>query len=495
MNDILKWLVHAVACGLAVTLLCTGADFVGMPVDGVRGLVVVTCQFISIAAFWCFVMAVLLVAGRWVAGTVMGLLMTAGGVLGYFRYTWHYSFDETMFDILGAVSETTTMSMINWQLVVWTITVVTIGEAVVFLGCRFYRLKYNDWKTWCIVAVASVASAAFLNPDWRMCRPLTRRIPLNVVYEYKKYRENRYEIEKKRERSDMVGMPMEDDVVVVVVIGEAVRSDNLGMNGYWRETTPFLEKRDGIVSFKNMWTDICYTNGSIPRIMTRADGKNPDRAYSERSFIDLFRQCGLPTVVITNQNIERQYSYFWNEADTLIVTNRGRDAYNYSKWLDEDVLEPYRTATGRMNEGLVVVHCIGSHWWYKAHYPDNMEYYRPVIKSRIVAECDSAAMVNTYDNTIRYMDWVVDQMISEIEGRKAILIYISDHGEALGEDGMWLHASDCRGAHRTAAFVWMSEKYREECPERWENFAKRSDEKMKTDEIYGWVRNMFISMN
>ena len=87
MNDILKWLVHAVACGLAVTLLCTGADFVGMPVDGVRGLVVVTCQFISIAAFWCFVMAVLLVAGRWVAGTVMGLLMTAGGVLGYFRYT------------------------------------------------------------------------------------------------------------------------------------------------------------------------------------------------------------------------------------------------------------------------------------------------------------------------------------------------------------------------------------------------------------------------
>lgn len=493
MNDTLKWLVHAIVCGVVVALMCAGADFVGMPVGGVKGLAVVVLQLVSIALFWCCVMVAVLAAGKWVAGLVVGILMTVGGALGYFRCVWHYSFNASMFDILGAVSKGTTMAMATWQLVVWTLFAVAVGELAVWVGYRFYCLNYKTWKTWSIVAVAVVVVLLFLRPGGRMYGPLTHRIPLNVVYEYKEYRAGKYEVANVRERLDNVVAPAEDGVLVVFVIGEATRADNLGLNGYWRETTPLLSGREGLVSFKNMWTDICYTNGSIPRIMTRADGNNPDRAYSERSFIDLFSQCGMQTAVITNQNIERQYSYFWNEADTLIVVNKGRDVYNYSKWLDEDVIEPYRSVVAGMDEGLVVVHCIGSHWWYKAHYPDNMEHYKPVIHSRIVAECDSMAMVNTYDNTIRYMDWVVNNMIVSLENRKAILIYVSDHGEALGEEGKWLHASDCIGGHRTASFVWLSEKYREARPEVWLKFTEKRDEKIKTDEIYGWIKDMFIS--
>ncbi len=485
-RDIIRQMIHSALCALVVGLLCTSADFAGMPVDGWKDILTVGLQWAAVVVcLWCLMMIVTS-TGKWAGSVIMGIVMLASSILAYYRYEWHYSLNPTMFDILGATASGGTM--ITWQLVAWAIFSTAIGVTVMFIGQNWYK---KSWKTALVAAVGVISMWLILREDSRLSMPVRNRIPINTAYVYKEYAENKHEIATARERTIGQVEPVDDDLITIVVIGEAVRSANLGLNGYWRETTPLLSKRQGVVSFRNMWTDIVYTNGSIPRIMTGAGEDDSERAYRERSFIDFYKSAGMPSYVITNQNVEKQYAYFWGEADSLIVVNNCKNVYNYSKWLDSNTLEPFGKLVQRMEEGLIVVHCIGSHWWYDAHYPDSMKYYQPTTKSRIVSNCDSMEMVNSYDNTVRYMDYIVDQMIEWTSDRKAMLIYISDHGEALGENGNWLHASECEAMHRTASFVWMSDKYREERPDLWEDFQNMKDKKMKTDQIYKWIKKEF----
>lgn len=485
-RDIVRQVIHSAACALVIGLLCTMADFIGMPVDGWRDTLTVGMQWAAVVVcLWCLMMIVTS-TGKIASCIIMGVIMLAGSVLAYYRHEWNYSLNPSMFDILGATASGGTM--ITWQLVVWVIVATAIGVVEMLLGHRWYKVS---WKSGILVIVCVMGMWLILREDSRLSMPVRNRIPFNIAYVYKEYAENKHEIETERERTIGQVEPVDEDLLTVVVIGEALRSANLGLNGYWRETTPLLSKRDGVISFRNMWTDIVYTNGSIPRIMTGTGEDDPGRAYRERSFIDFYKSAGMPAYVITNQNVEKQYAYFWGEADSLIIANNCKNVYNYSKWLDSNTLEPFEELSDKIDEGLIVVHCIGSHWWYDAHYPDSMKYYQPTTKSRIVSNCDSMEMVNSYDNTVRYMDWVVDQMIEKISDRKAVLIFISDHGEALGENGMWLHASECEAMHKTASFVWMSDKYREARPDVWEEFQSQKETEMKTDQIYKWVKKEF----
>lgn len=488
LGNIAKWLLHALVCALVVGLCCTIADFVGVPVACFGDVAMAAFHWSCVVlTLWC-VMTVVCGMNRWVGVAFMVMVMTVGCTLAYYRAVWNYSLNPSMFDILGNNASGSTMK--TWLLYVWVAAGVMIGAFVAFFGRKLYKINYRHWTTYVVMCVAFAGLALILRPEERLYRPVTSRIPFNSVFVYKYYLENHFEAQTERQRNvEVVGVE-EDSLLTVVVIGEALRADNMQWNGYHRNTTPRLCKRveNGLMPFKMMWTDMTYTNGSVPRIMTRATEEMPDLAYSERSFIDLFVQAGLPSAVITNQNIEKQYVYFWNEADTLMDVNNFKNTYNFDKWLDYNVIPAYCEQVERMSGGgLIIVHCIGSHWWYKSHYPDDMEWYKPVTKSRIVVNCDSMEIVNAYDNTVRFADIVVDSLIRKLENRKAQLLFISDHGEALGEGGMWLHASECEAMHKTASFIWMSQSLRENRPD-WETFYKSFENKfVKTDSIYYWA--------
>lgn len=488
LGNIGKWLAHALVCALAIGLCCTIADFTDVPVACLSDVATAAFHWSCVVlALWC-VMVVVCALNRWVNLGFMVIVMAVGCALAYYRTVWNYSLNPSMFDIIGDNKEESTM--MTWLLYVWVIAGVIAGGLIAFFGKKLYEINYRHLNSYIVVLVAMAGLAFILKPEGRLYRPVTNRIPFNMVYVYKDYLENRFEVQTVRARTVTIEGIDEDSLLTVVVIGEALRADNLYWNGYHRNTTPRLcqRKKNGLVPFKKMWTDITYTNGSVPRILTRATDERPDLAYTERSFIDLFVQAELPSAVITNQDIEKQYAYFWGEADTLITVNNMKNFYNFEKWLDSNVIAAYDEQVDKMKAGgLIIVHCIGSHWWYKTHYPDTCEYYKPVINSRIVVNCDSMAMVNTYDNTIRYTDIVVDSLIRKLENRKAQLLFISDHGEALGENGMWLHASECAAMHRTASFVWLSTSLRESRPD-WETFYRSFEDKfVKTDSIYYWT--------
>ncbi|WP_426934767.1 sulfatase-like hydrolase/transferase, partial [Bacillus wiedmannii] len=93
--------------------------------------------------------------------------------------------------------------------------------------------------------------------------------------------------------------------------------------------------------------------------------------------------------------------------------------------------------------GLIVLHTIGSHGpTYNHRYPPAFRKFTPTCETKQIQECSQAQLINTYDNTILYADYIVDKAIELLKAHQeeftTSLVYLSDHGESLGEKGVYL---------------------------------------------------------
>jgi glucan phosphoethanolaminetransferase (alkaline phosphatase superfamily) len=131
-----------------------------------------------------------------------------------------------------------------------------------------------------------------------------------------------------------------------------------------------------------------------------------------------------------------------------------------------------------------VLHTIGSHWYYNNHFSEKYELFKPITTSRIITQNSSEQIINSYDNTIVYTDFFLDQLIAQLENKNALIIYISDHGEVLGENGAWLHAGDNAASKKPACFVWFSDNFAESYPEKINALKTNKDKYYRTDMIF-----------
>ena len=131
-----------------------------------------------------------------------------------------------------------------------------------------------------------------------------------------------------------------------------------------------------------------------------------------------------------------------------------------------------------------MLHAIGSHWYYNNHVPDSCGRFLPTVTNRVFAQNDSMALVNSYDNTIVSMDLFVDSVISLFADRNAVLFYLSDHGESLGEDGNWLHAAGAEETRYPAALVWYSDRYAQLFPDKVAALEANCTKRYRTDYLF-----------
>jgi glucan phosphoethanolaminetransferase (alkaline phosphatase superfamily) len=136
---------------------------------------------------------------------------------------------------------------------------------------------------------------------------------------------------------------------------------------------------------------------------------------------------------------------------------------------------------------LLILHTIGSHWWYNSHFTDKFARYKPVIRSRVISSNTPQEMINSYDNTVLYTDYFVSEVIGRLRDKNAILIFQSDHGELLGEDGKWLHAAEGFPLHQPAVFVYMSERYKIKNPEKFEILKQNAHKRYRSDFLFNSI--------
>ncbi len=259
------------------------------------------------------------------------------------------------------------------------------------------------------------------------------------------------------------------ELTVVLVIGESARADHFGLNGYARPTTPMLSAIPGLVSFSDVRSCAAATRISVPCLLTRATESDPKISSGETSLISIFRHFGFDTAWISTNQIYGTYdtpvTAVANEAQQQIfpisMENLQTGAF------DEELIQPLRQfLAGSSPRKLVVLHQRGSHWNYNDRYPPAFRTFTPTCDGNTSApDCKNGDLINGYDNSILYTDHVLGSVIEALLGRSALLMYTSDHGQSLGEDGYFLHGASQRVEQRHVPMIWWaSDLFRQRHP-------------------------------
>ena len=252
---------------------------------------------------------------------------------------------------------------------------------------------------------------------------------------------------------------VDEDLVCVLAIGESTRADRFGLNGYVRNTTPRLSEIPGICSFSNMYSYGGSTEFSFRSIFTGIT--EHEEPISRMSFVPVLRKHGF-----------RCCYYAENAAD---MTRSRMGDLTIGKYLDDrasingSMDEVAQEIRRRMNEGdvsrqLVIVQNGTGHYPY-AH-DEKYTQFLPSLRQDKVDDEQRTGLLNDYDNCILAMDAMLADIIEFLKDKNAVLLYTSDHGELLGEDGKWNHGDSANPYLRhVAAFIWFSDVYREKHPE------------------------------
>jgi len=476
-----RFLQFTFLISLYFCIVFVGTDFYKTPHKGFLDLMVLLSQW-AIVSLSTFSLIYLIGIQKTVFNIFFPILVLAGSILAYFRFSLGISITA---DLLQSVFDNdlkTSLDLINPTLILFVL--INLGASLFIVRYRF--LKVHVFRPWFhfIFATALLFVTTVLKS--RITQPVQHRIPFSLVFSCKDYLQNKQVVESIRPDSTFGTTSETDSLVLVYVQGESLRADHLPSNGYKRPTTPLLEK-DSIISFSNIYNPYTTTDKSIPYILTNADSNHPDRANSNRSFISYFNRCGYDSYWIANQEPASAFIYFTKESHHTIHINNGKTVYNFEpySWLDTQMDSVFHQILASPSpKKLIILHTIGSHWWYKAHYSRNHEIFKPVIESRNIPSNTTEQLINTYDNTIVETDYFLDGLIQQLKNKKAILIYLSDHGEALGENGHWLHGTNAPPIHHPACIIWMSDTYKSAFPMAYSIANNNKDKYFNSDFLF-----------
>lgn len=461
-----------------IGVVFTSADFVTAPYANLKDIVILFMQW-GIMMIALFTVIYLLSLNRYVFSFFFPILSFSSACLVYFRYTSGTILTTMILDAALDNDIQISLELITPGLLIFSLLFLLISILIVIY--RFRKIEIAGVVINSLIAFV-LFFVIFNVPRFK--NPIEERIPFNLYFISYRYLSERVEALTERPSfNGQIECTSEEDLQVIFVIGESLRFDHLAFNGYERNTTPFLLKED-ILSFPNIYSEYTYTNASIPHMLTRADSIHAEYAYTERSFIDLFKKCGFNTIWLANQESAKSYVYFMNECNHLIYANTNRSSYTFDKWTDADLLPLFDQFINEKKKQLIILHTIGSHWYYNAHFPDEFEIFKPTIKSRVVSSNTFEEMINSYDNTVLYTDYFIYQLIERLRDKNSVLIYLSDHGEALGEDGVWLHAVEEEHIHYPACFIWLSQVYKENNMDKYIKLVENRNRRYRTDFLF-----------
>ncbi|MBB3949064.1 phosphoethanolamine transferase [Aureimonas jatrophae] len=233
-------------------------------------------------------------------------------------------------------------------------------------------------------------------------------------------------------------------VVTILVVGETARSQQFALNGYERDTTPELARR-GVVSFTNVSSCGTSTAVSVPCMFSNLTRKRYSKAAarSSENVLDVLVRAGFDVRWIDNDSgayhvADRIPYAFLPESNDPRFCSGGEC---HDGILTDRLRRELTTIT---RNTVIVLHQIGSHGpTYFERYPDGFEVFAPACRTAVFADCQRDEIVRAYDNTIRYTDHVLAETIDLLASRDDLdttLLFVSDHGESLGENGIYLHA-------------------------------------------------------
>jgi lipid A ethanolaminephosphotransferase len=261
-----------------------------------------------------------------------------------------------------------------------------------------------------------------------------------------------------------VGKP----VLMVIVAGETSRAQNWSLSGYERDTNPELAKRD-IVYYPNATSCGTATATSLPCMfspLTR-DEYSYEGGLSHENLVDVLTHAGFKVEWWDNNTGDKDIA---DRIPSRFMKAEDGPEFCFPECIDGVFLKGLQQKADTITENtVIVVHQIGSHgpsYWLR--YPVDQERFTPACKTPELTQCSTEEIVNAYDNTIAYTDTFLAQVIDLLDASDRVIpamYFVSDHGESLGEGGLYLHGTPYFMAPeyqtRVPMVLWMSQRFRD----------------------------------
>jgi lipid A ethanolaminephosphotransferase len=256
--------------------------------------------------------------------------------------------------------------------------------------------------------------------------------------------------------------------LMIMVVGETARADRFSLNGYQRETNPMLAKQ-AVISLSNVSSCGTSTSVSVPCMFSALGraGYHKEKALNQQNALDVLADHGVEILWRDNNSDSKgvatrlTYEDFKTPALNTMCEGECRDM-GMLIGLDKYIAD----RTGK--DILIVLHQMGNHGpEYYRRYPKEFEKYKPMCMTGELRDCSQQEINNSYDNAILYTDYflsnVIDLLKKYDDTHATAMLYVADHGESLGEHGLYLHAMPYMVAPKeqthVPAIVWMGKHF------------------------------------
>lgn len=347
------------------------------------------------------------------------------------------------------------------------------------LGKGFLKRNRLAAGTVSIAGALALITAIFTEPSYAVSNDL---YPLNVGYNIYLACDRTARTADYHETSAgfsygaVATHPADERELYLLIIGETSRAENWQLLGYGRETNPRLSKRNDVMVCSQAYSESNTTHKSVPMLLSPVDAMTfGEYIYKVKSIITAFKDAGFATAFLSNQRYNHSFiDFFAMESDTVSFikeTGKINLSLDVNSRPDSELLPILDSIMAAGNKKqLVVLHTYGSHFNYRDRYSKEDIRFTPCDYDEAIKE-QRPQLINAYDNTIVATDRFIADCISRldsIEGLRGGILYTSDHGEDIFDDGSgnFLHASPRPSIHQVHVpmLAWLSRGYCESYP-------------------------------
>ncbi|MBL7734906.1 MAG: phosphoethanolamine--lipid A transferase EptA [Chitinophagaceae bacterium] len=436
--------------------------FNNLDYKSLNGVILIITLIILMLVVNAFVFYLIFFLSRFVGKFLLVLFFILNAIAVYFINTYGVIIDESMIGNVLNTNYEEAGSFFSFKLIVYVI-LLGIIPSIYIVRARIINVKLRRFLITSSLALLFIAIVVFANAtNWLwidknskqlggLAMPWSYSVNLSLFYIHKSQ-----ENEKEILLPDATILDNEKSVVVLV-IGESARRQNFSLYGYERNTNPLLSQTPNLFHF-DASSCATYTTAGVKCILEHA------------STGDLYEI--LPNYLYRN-NIEVIWrTTNWGEPPVHIQNYQNKDALkpdckdeecDYDEILLNGLKE--QILASKKNKILIVLHTSASHGpTYSKKYPPQFENFKPVCNSVELGNCSHDELINAYDNTIVYTDYILHNVIEDLKQLneyKSAMIFVSDHGESLGEKNLYMHGLPLSIApkeqYEIPFIVWLSD--------------------------------------
>jgi len=386
--------------------------------------------------------------------TLIFILIVSAGI-NYFMQSYNIVVDDTMIENILQTDMKESIDLFSSKLLIYLFAFGLLPAWIIYR----VPIDYHSFKReflgriklilihLTLIVVLLLSFSKFYTSFFREHKSLRLYTnPLTTIYHSVAYIYNQLEdrdVALKPIGLDAHIKPHKKRKIVIMVVGEAARADHFSLNGYTKETNPLLKKED-IVNFTQMYSCGTTTAVSVPCMFSIYDRDEYDskKGRYTQNVLDILSYAGVEVLWRDNNSDSKgvaervTYESYKSPKNNTICDVECRD---------EGMLVGLDRVIEKSDKDiLIVLHQMGNHGpaYYK-RYPQSFKKFMPICETNQLEECSVEEINNAYDNAILYTDYFLSKVIHFLRRYETVadtaMIYMADHGESLGEHGLYLH--------------------------------------------------------